>query len=69
MTTGRGAYGDIYYARAFFMLGQVYEKLGDRIKARENYEKFLILWKDADPGLPEVEDTKIRLSGLKQEAR
>jgi tetratricopeptide (TPR) repeat protein len=64
LTTGRTDFGDIY-ARSFYMLGRIFEQKGDKVKARENYRKFLDLWKDADPGLPEVEDAKKRLAGLK----
>jgi cytochrome c-type biogenesis protein CcmH/NrfG len=46
------------------MLGKIAEQQGDKARARENYRKFLDLWKDADAGLPEVEDAKKRLAGI-----
>ena len=46
------------------MLGKIYEEKCCKIKAIEHYEKFLSLWKDADSGLPEVEDTRKRLALL-----
>ena len=36
-----------------------------KTKAIEHYEKFLSFWKDADPGITEVDDARKRLSGLK----
>ena len=49
------------------MLGKNYEQKGQKAKSIEPYEKFLGLWKDADPGIPEVEDAKKRLAGLKSQ--
>jgi tetratricopeptide (TPR) repeat protein/tRNA A-37 threonylcarbamoyl transferase component Bud32 len=66
LTTGRLDFGDIY-AKSFYMLGKIYEQKDFKGKAIENYEKFLDLWKDADPGIDEVEDARKRLAGLRAE--
>jgi serine/threonine protein kinase/Flp pilus assembly protein TadD len=66
LTTGRYGYGDIY-AKSFYMIGKIHEQQGETVRAIDQYEKFLDLWKDADPGLPEVEDAKNRLVGLKRD--
>ncbi len=46
--TARRDSGDIH-AKSFYMLGKIHEQQGNTAKAIENYEKFLDLWKDADP--------------------
>ncbi len=63
LTTGRFFYGDIY-AKGLYMLGKIAEQHGDKARAQENYRRFLDLWKNADLGLPEVEDVKKRLAAL-----
>jgi tetratricopeptide (TPR) repeat protein len=61
---GRMWMGDIY-AKSFYHLGKIFDEQGDDAKAIENYEKFLDLWKDADPGIAEVEYAKKRLASLR----
>jgi tetratricopeptide (TPR) repeat protein len=39
------------YARSFLVRGQLHEQLGEREAATTAYEKFLELWKEADPSL------------------
>jgi len=36
-------------------------------QAIEHYDKFLNLWKDADPGIPEVIDAKKRRAALQSQ--
>ncbi len=52
--------------KAYYLLGLAYEKSGWNQKAIKNYEEFLDIWKDADPGIAEVADAKQRLARLKK---
>jgi tetratricopeptide (TPR) repeat protein len=54
----------LIFARSHYKLAKVLKRLGDKAGAAARYRKFLDLWKNADPGLPEVEDAKKRLSAL-----
>jgi serine/threonine protein kinase/Tfp pilus assembly protein PilF len=48
-----------------YRLAMLYEQRGANKKAMEQYRKFLAIWKDADPDLPEVKDAAKRLAALK----
>jgi len=52
--------------KAYYLLGLAYEKSGWNKKAIEKYDEFLDIWKNADPGIPEVTDAKERLKKLKK---
>ncbi len=53
-----------FYAKSLYMLGKIFQEKGQKLKAREYYNRFLQLWKDADPGFPEVEDAQKRLAEI-----
>ncbi|MFP4082112.1 MAG: protein kinase domain-containing protein [Candidatus Aminicenantes bacterium] len=54
-----------YWIQAHYQLGKLYDKKGDVEKAIQYYQLFLDIWKDADPGIAELEDARRRLAGLK----
>jgi tetratricopeptide (TPR) repeat protein len=48
-----------------YLAGKVYQAAGQTDKAIEQFEIFLMIWKDADPIFPEIDDAKQRLEFLK----
>jgi tetratricopeptide (TPR) repeat protein len=55
----------LIHPKYYFLVAKLYEEKGDAAKAIEHYEKFLDLWKNADPGIREFGDAKKRLASLK----
>jgi tetratricopeptide (TPR) repeat protein len=50
--------------RYVFEVARLLDEIGDQAAAREEYERFLDLWKDADPDLPELDEARTRLGQL-----
>jgi tetratricopeptide (TPR) repeat protein len=50
---------------ARLQLGRAQKMMGDNVSARESYEEFLSIWKDADPDLPVYRQAKDEYAQLK----
>ena len=60
---GRIDDGD-FYAKSLYLSGKIFERQGQTERAIQHYKRFLDLWNDADPDLPERSDARTRLSRL-----
>jgi tetratricopeptide (TPR) repeat protein/DNA-binding CsgD family transcriptional regulator len=56
--------GSDLFARSVLGLARMEEKLGRPARALEGYRSFLALWKDADPGRPEIAEARGRADVL-----
>jgi serine/threonine protein kinase/tetratricopeptide (TPR) repeat protein len=67
LTTGRFWFGDVY-ARSFYHLAKIFQQMGWEGKALDHYKKFLTIWDQADPDLPELQDARNQLTLLKEKS-
>jgi hypothetical protein len=51
-------------ALAHLQLGRAYNISGDTTKAKDAYQDFLTLWKDADPDIPILKQAKAEYAKL-----
>jgi tetratricopeptide (TPR) repeat protein len=58
----------MFYPPSYFLVGQAHEQKGDTKAAIENYERFLVLWSEADEDLPMLREAQVRLAELKTSA-
>jgi tetratricopeptide (TPR) repeat protein len=63
LTTGRVRWGDLY-ARSFYRLAKILQEQGQKEKAAGFYRRFLEVWSQADPGLPEIADARKQVTAL-----
>jgi DNA-binding winged helix-turn-helix (wHTH) protein/tetratricopeptide (TPR) repeat protein len=55
----RGLVGNFSWAvLSHLQIGRAYALSGDKVKAKEAYQDFLTLWKDADPDIPMLKQAK-----------
>jgi tetratricopeptide (TPR) repeat protein len=55
------------WATAYLGLGRAQKMAGNGAEARKAYEKFLDLWKDADPGIPLLAEARKEYAALTRE--
>jgi tetratricopeptide (TPR) repeat protein len=54
--------------RLVLQLARALERKGDRVAARQEYQRFLDLWKRADASLPELAEVRQKLTALAKAA-
>jgi tetratricopeptide (TPR) repeat protein len=57
-------FADPIGALAHPQLGRAYGLMGDNAKAKTAYQNFLVLWKDADPDIPILQQAKVEYAKL-----
>lgn len=61
-----GAFGEVAAGPVLRRLGELYEAAGDTARAIDRYERFVRLWRRADPALqPQVTDVRLRIARLR----